>query len=132
MTTTIGQANGAQRALPRICIVDDDEAVGQALRLLVRSFGWQVESFPSALAFLAALQVPPDCLLLDLNMPEMNGAELLESLAARGVPIRTIMITAQKESPLLVRAEAAGARARLTKPFDDEALKTCIESVLAT
>ncbi|MCK9385624.1 MAG: response regulator [Nevskia sp.] len=131
MTMMNGQLNGERRAQPRICIVDDDEAVGQALRLLVRSFGWQAESFPSALAFLAALQAPPDCLLLDLNMPEMNGAELLESLAARGVPIRTIMITAQKESPLLVRAEAAGARAQLTKPFDDEALKTCIESVLA-
>lgn len=116
---------------PLICIVDDDEAVSTALRLLVRSFGWRAETFSSAPAFLASLTAPPDCLLLDLNMPQMNGAELLEALVQRGVEVRTIMITAQKESPLLVRAHAAGARAKLTKPFGDEELKRCIEAVLA-
>jgi len=116
---------------PLICIVDDDEAVGTALRLLVRSFGWRAEIYSSAPAFLDALAAPPDCLLLDLNMPRMNGAELLEALARRGMAVRTIMITAQKDSPLLARAHAAGARAKLTKPFGDEELKRCIEAVLA-
>jgi len=117
--------------LPNICIVDDDEAVRGALRLLVRSFGWQARSFSSAREFLEALpEGKPDCLLLDLNMPEMNGAELQERLASQGISIPVIVITGQKDLKLLARSRAAGARALISKPFQDEELKACIEQAL--
>jgi FixJ family two-component response regulator len=117
--------------LPNIYIVDDDDAVRFALRLLVRSFGWRARAFSSAAEFLDALPgEAPDCVLLDLNMPGMNGAELQEKLVSQGVSVPVIVITGQKDAKLLARSRAAGARALLSKPVQDEELKTCIERVL--
>jgi FixJ family two-component response regulator len=116
---------------PLVFIVDDDEAVRMATRLLARSFGWNARAFGSARELLDALpQGHPDCLLLDLNMPEMNGVELQLVLAARGILIPVVVITGQKDSPLAARSRAAGARAMLPKPFVDEELKRSVESVL--
>lgn len=116
---------------PLVFIVDDDEAVRSATRLLARSFGWNARAFGSAQEFLEALpQGMPDCLLLDLNMPEMNGVELQLVLASRGISIPVVVITGQKDSPLAARARAAGARALLAKPFFDEELKQSVEEAL--
>lgn len=113
---------------PTIYIVDDDEAVRAALRMLVMSFGWSARTFESGQAFLDALpQATPDCILLDLDMPGMNGAEVQESLQAKGIGIPVIIITGQKNSQLLSRARAAGACGMLSKPFHDEELKLLIE-----
>lgn len=113
---------------PLIHIVDDDDAVRSALRMLVMSFGWKARAFGSGQAFLDALpQAKPDCILLDLDMPGMNGAEVQESLQAQGIDIPVIIITGQKNSLLASRALAAGACGMLGKPFQDEELKLLIE-----
>ena len=117
---------------PTIFIVDDDEAVRSALRMLVMSFGWHVKAYPSGQSFLQALPLAaPDCILLDLNMPGMNGAEVQESMRAQGIDIPVIIITGQKDQQLLSRARAAGACGMLAKPFQDEELKHVIEQALA-
>ena len=116
---------------PTIFIVDDDEAVRGALRMLVMSFGWTARAFSSGQSFLDALpKSTPDCILLDLDMPGMNGAEVQESLQAQGVKVPVIIITGQKNSQLLSRARAAGACDMLSKPFQDEELKLVIERVI--
>lgn len=116
-----------------IHIVDDDEAVLSALQLLLRSFGCRVRSFASASAFLDALaqEAAPDCLLLDLDMPVMNGAELLEALKARQSGIPVIIVTGRGDTPLAARARQAGARDVLGKPFGEDELQCSIKQVIA-
>lgn len=125
------EAGPLPSSVPNIFVVDDDEAVRSAVRLLVRSFGWQAQAFGSARELLAELdESEPDCVLMDLNMPEMNGAELQEALAERGNRVPVVVITAARESSLLDRVRAAGARQVLRKPFGDVELKACLELVL--
>lgn len=135
--TRAGRRSGAAaphetgRRAPTIFIVDDDEAVRGALRMLVMSFGWSASAYESGQAFFHALRrVTPDCILLDLDMPGMNGAEVQESLRAQGIEIPVIIITGQKNPQLLARARAAGALGMLSKPFQDEELKRLIEHAI--
>lgn len=117
-----------------IDIVDDDEAVRTAMELLMRSYGWRARAYPSAQEYLedlARTADAADCLLLDLNMPGMGGAELLERLAARNVATPVIVVSGEAGSPLAARARRAGARAVLNKPFREEELKNEIEALLA-
>ncbi len=126
-----GVLRNAVAQAPTIYIVDDDEAVRLALRMLVISFGWKARAFESGQAFFDALpQGTPDCILLDLDMPGMNGAEVQESLQARRIEVPVIIITGQKNTQLVSRARAAGARDMLSKPFQDDALKLLIERTL--
>ncbi|HYW02900.1 MAG TPA: response regulator [Gammaproteobacteria bacterium] len=114
-----------------VYVVDDDDAVRDGVSLLLQAFGWPVESFASAGAFLDSY-VPRDrqCLVLDLHMPGMHGAELEEQLRAHGNDIPVIIVTAYKEDPLIRRARAAGAKRVLTKPFNDAELIESIETAL--
>jgi FixJ family two-component response regulator len=113
-------------------IVDDDEAVRQALGLLIRAVGWQPRLFASGAEFLQRVQAaPPHCVVLDLNMPGMNGAEVQERLAQRQCRLPVVAITAQPGSPLASRAAAAGVRTVLEKPLHDGALIAAIELALA-
>jgi two-component system, LuxR family, response regulator FixJ len=115
-----------------VYIVDDDPAVRGALALLVESSGWEVAAYPSAEAFLGAYRRgDADCLVLDLQMPGMNGVELQQELAARGIDIPIIVITAFSDHPLTLRAREAGALTILTKPFKHEALLRSIKQALA-
>jgi len=116
-----------------IYVVDDDDAVRDGVSLLLRAFGWPVESFPSASDFLARY-VPRDgqCLVLDLHMPGMHGAQLEEHLRDQGDEIPVIIVTAYREDPLLTRARAAGASRVLSKPFNDMELIENIEEALAS
>lgn len=109
-----------QRERPLIHVVDDDEAVRSSLTLLGEARGWAVRSYASANDYLAAPtsgDERPDCLVLDLQMPDMNGAELLESLKSSGDTVATIVLTAWPESELARRATEAGAREIISKPF---------------
>lgn len=115
-----------------IHIVDDEEPVRLALRLLLYSYGWAAQTFPSARDFLDALpeKGAPDCLLLDLNMPGMSGADLLEEMAERKLDIPTIIITGRQDPDLAGRALRAGAVEVLSKPLRDDELKSSIDRIL--
>jgi len=121
-----------RRQRRKFFVIDDDDAVRRAQSLLVRSFGWDVRDFASAELCLAALQDErPDCLLLDLNMPGMNGVELQEMLSAQSTAIPVVAMTGNVDSTLSSRARAAGATAVLAKPFDENEFKASIECVIA-
>ena len=116
---------------PIVLVVDDDEAVREALASLIRSVGLRVETFSSATAFLRH-KVPdaPSCLVLDVRLPGLSGMDLQRELAAanRGVPI--IFITGHGDIPMSVRAMKAGAVEFLTKPFRDQDLLDAIQEGL--
>lgn len=108
---------------PHVCIVDDDEAMREALVMLIESMGWEVDAFDSAEAFMDNYPARQDfCLILDLQMPGMSGADLLERLHGENRNIPVIVITAFPENNLARRALAAGALEVLTKPFNDQYL----------
>jgi FixJ family two-component response regulator len=117
-----------------IAIVDDDESVCRAVRRLVRSLAMDAETFSSGQDLLDLLDAmpsfQPDCLILDVQMPGMNGLEVQERLAACGNTFPVIFITAHDEVGVREKALAAGAVAFLRKPFNDELLiKTMREAL---
>jgi FixJ family two-component response regulator len=111
---------------PVVFVVDDDVSVRESLELLIRSAGWQPETFASAEDFLARSRIDgPSCLVLDVSLPNLNGLELQERIVDRaGVPI--VFITGYGDVPTSVQAMKAGAVEFLTKPFSDEVLLTAI------
>jgi two-component system response regulator FixJ len=103
-----------------IYIVDDDESVRDSARALLESYDLIVEDFASARAFLEGYETGRKaCLLLDLNMPEMDGLELLEWLRGREIGIPVIIVSAQNDADVQERARRAGAFAFFEKPVDD-------------
>ena len=114
-----------------ISIVDDDMAVREAIRTLVRSFGFNAVAFGSAELFLQSEVVPDTtCLITDLQMPGLSGLELQEELRSRGYRTPIIVITAYPDEKHRTRALNAGAVGFLTKPFSDEALIGCLTAAI--
>jgi len=106
-----------------VFIVDDDESVSRALRRLLLSAGYSVEAFTSAEDFLKNCRSKePACLVLDVQMPGLNGLELQERLAAAEIDVPIVFITGHGDIPMTVRAMKAGAINFIPKPFDDEDL----------
>jgi two-component system response regulator FixJ len=104
----------------RICIIDDDEAVRESLRVLLFASGYQTCQFDSADAFLAQDHPPNvDVYLLDLRMPGTDGMELHKMLIERESRVPVIFITGHGDIPLAVSAIQRGAFDFLTKPFED-------------
>jgi FixJ family two-component response regulator len=117
---------------PIVFVVDDDISVRESLELLIRSKGWQVETFVSAQEFLERPRAfVPSCLLLDVSLPGLNGLDLQKSIATERTEMPIIFITGYGSIPMSVQAMKAGAVEFLTKPFNDEALLTAIEAALA-
>ncbi|MGC1354253.1 MAG: response regulator [Xanthobacteraceae bacterium] len=115
-------------ASPRIAIVDDDPSVLKALARLLSTRALIATTFQSGKKFLASLEDEvPDCLILDLQMPEMTGLELHQDLGRRGVRIPTIIITARNEAEMCEQCTSAGAIAFLPKPINDASLFAAIE-----
>ena len=107
----------------RIAIVDDDASVRKALGRLLAASSFDIETYGSARDFLASLKTGrPDCLVVDLHMPELTGFDLQRHLARIGVRIPTIVITAYNEPGLRERCQSAGAAAFLLKPLDGSTL----------
>jgi len=103
-----------------VCIVDDDEAIRESLRLLLYASGLQSCAYESADVFLADEKPPVfDCMLLDIRMPGTDGLELFKILARRRVPYPVIFITGHGDIPLAVSAIKLGAYDFLTKPFQE-------------
>jgi FixJ family two-component response regulator len=111
---------------PIVFVVDDDVSVRESLELLIKSAGWQPETFTSAQEFLFHPRATvPCCLVLDVALPGLNGLELQQQLADRTeMPI--IFITGHGDVPMTVRAMKAGAVEFLTKPFNDDVLLSAI------
>ena len=118
---------------PIVWVVDDDESVRKALSRLIQSVGLDVETFPSAQAFLARdLSERASCLVLDVRMPGLNGLDLLEELRQAGLDIPVIFITGHGDVPMSVRAMKAGAVDFLEKPFNDQQLLDAIHQAIAS
>ena len=112
-------------------VVDDDESVRESLPDLLKEFGFEVQVFASAEAFLASDCVDSTrCLILDIAMPGMSGPELQRELALRQRPIPIVFITAQTDESVRRRMLERGAVECLNKPFSDTALQAAIEAAL--
>ena len=116
---------------PVISIIDDDESVREATKGLIRSLGYDAATFASAEEYLRSDCVSDSaCLITDLHMPGMSGADLQDRLIADGRRIPMIFMTAYSEEKVRVRVLDAGAFGFLRKPFDDEHLIECLDKAL--
>jgi two-component system, LuxR family, response regulator FixJ len=114
-----------------VYVVDDDDAVREAVRLLFRTADLEVEAFASAAAFLQHADLRRRCcVLLDIRMPGMTGTDLHDELRARGVRAPVIFITGHGDIPMAVEAMKKGAYDFIEKPFDDERLLTQVLGAL--
>ena len=115
---------------PMISIVDDDRSVRRALRRLVGSAGYVVETFASAREFLSSTpSTRSACLVLDIYLDGMSGFELQEQLAVDRVAIPIIFMTAHDDAATRERIRRSGAAEFLGKPFDGQALLDAIRRV---
>lgn len=116
---------------PLISIVDDDEAVCEATKSLMRSLGFLAETFSCAEDFLNSELVDRTaCLIVDVQMPGLSGLDLYRRLVASGKSIPTILITAYPDEGVRTRALNAGALSYLIKPFSEGDLLKCLHAVL--
>jgi len=122
---------------PIVCIIDDDEAIRESLRLLLFAEGLQSCSYESADAFLAEKSSPGfDCMLLDIRMPGTDGLELFSILNRKHLAYPVIFITGHGDIPLAVSAIKLGAYDFLTKPFQEgellEKIRGAIDQYLSS
>jgi len=116
---------------PIVYVVDADISVRESLHSLIRTAGWQAETFASARDFLSRPRISvPNCLILDAFLPDMTGLELQERVGAErsGTPI--IFLSGRCDIRTIVKAMKAGAMEFLTKPFDPEALLNAIRQAI--
>ena len=118
-------------AAPIVFIVDDDISVRESLELLIRSQGWQAETFESAKEFLDRPRVlVPSCLILDVSLPGLNGLELQKRVAVERTEMPIVFITGHGDVPMSVEAMKAGALEFLTKPLSQKVLVSAIRNAL--
>lgn len=115
-----------------VAIVDDDASVLTALSRLLGTCSYRTATYQSARAFLESLRhSTPQCLVVDMQMPEFNGLDLLHHLVRHGIRIPTIVITGHDEAGNRARCEAVGTRAYLLKPLHGDVLIAAIDAVAA-
>jgi len=113
---------------PTIAILDDDDGVRTSLVSLVRSLGYDVRSYGSALAFLNDQDIEdPDCMIADVQMPQMTGDQLQAKLIAADRIFPMIFLTAFPTEATRSRVMAAGACGYLGKPVDGDTIARCLE-----
>ena len=116
---------------PIVFVVDDDMSVRESLELLIRWAGWKPETFSSAQEFLSRpAPDAPSCLVLDVELPGLNGLDLQKRIAADRSEMPIIFITGHGDIPMTVQAMKAGAVEFLTKPFADDVLLEAIRQAL--
>jgi len=119
-------------SMPVIAIVEDDPLLARALERLLREEGWQPRRFDSAEAFLAGHDpAAPGCLLLDVQLPGLDGLALQRRLNGQAAPPAIIFLTGQGDIPMTVTAIKAGAVDFLTKPVDAARLVASVRAALA-
>jgi len=118
-------------AIPTVFVVDDDVSVRESLEMLLRYEGWRPEVFATAQEFLShPRSFAPSCLVLDVNLPGLNGLDLQKHIADDRADMPIIFITGYGDVPMTVRAMKAGAVEFLTKPFSDDVLLAAIRSAI--
>ena len=116
---------------PIVFVVDDDVSVRELLELMIRWAGWQPETFASAREFLSHPRVlAPSCLVLDVNLPDLNGLDLQKRVAGDRIDMPIIFITGYGDVPMTVQAMKAGAVEFLMKPFSDDVLLNAIRHAI--
>lgn len=108
---------------PIVYVVDDDVSVRRALSLLLKSYGFDVQTFARSGDFLACSHPKvPSCLVLDIRLPDINGLALQDAMAVRKLTIPIVFITGHGDIPMSVKGMKAGAIDFLTKPFSKKKL----------
>ncbi|MGF7006713.1 response regulator transcription factor [Aminobacter sp. BE322] len=117
----------------RVYLVDDDEAVREALAFLLSTYGIAAETFGDPATFLAHVdEKKPGVLVVDLRMPLVSGQQLHQKLGERGIDWPTIMITGHGDVAACRRAFKAGIQDFLTKPIDGEVLVDALQQAFAS
>ncbi|SNT27270.1 response regulator transcription factor [Sphingopyxis indica] len=110
-------------------IVDDEDAIRRSAGFMLKTSGYDVQTWPHGAAFLKEVRHAPDgCILLDVRMPEMDGLEVQQALLDRGVTMPVIVLTGHADVSIAVRAMKAGAVDFLEKPFEKAVLLGAIEA----
>ena len=118
---------------PHICVLEDDAAVRDSIRLMLERNGFSSRTFGSPNDFLLSRDLDGyDCLVIDLGLPGMSGLELLELLRARAYVIPAILIAASADPQLEPRANKAGVNALLLKPIAPKTLLEVLHSAIRT
>jgi two-component system, LuxR family, response regulator FixJ len=112
----------------KVFIVDDDPAVRDSLTLLMETAGYNVASFGSASEFLEACNGGHGCIILDVDMPDIDGPALQEELIRRGIQLPVIFLSGKGTIPITVRTIKAGAMDFLTKPMDGSILLSLVQA----
>lgn len=119
-----------------IAFADDDAAVCQAMKRLMNTLGMAAETFASGTEFVDRVEASPsfrpDCVILDVEMPDLNGLQVQAHLARKLPAVPVIFLTAADESWIRKQALASGAVAFLTKPVDADRLIEILRTVLNT
>jgi FixJ family two-component response regulator len=116
-----------------LAVVDDDADVRVALTRLVSSAGFAVETFASGAEFLRSIaDHRPDCLVLDLHMPDMSGFDVQSALALAHAAVPVVIITGHDTPESRARALHLGAKAYLCKPVNDAALLAAIDNAIGS
>lgn len=119
-------------AKPFIAVVDDDESFLRSLGRFLGSVGYTVKTFGSAREFLTSLpESTPQCLVLDIQMPEMTGLELRDRLAAQGSSVPVIFVTADDTPETRQRVHQAGSFGLILKPVDKQALLSAVAEAVS-
>jgi FixJ family two-component response regulator len=117
---------------PRVAVVDDDPFVLRGLRRLLGSANFEVETYQSGADFLMAIaDCEPDCVVLDLHMPQASGFDVQARLAHSGRSVPVVVITGDDTPEARSRALSLGASAYLCKPVDKKALLEAIAAAMA-
>lgn len=120
-----------QQIGPTVFVVDDDAAVRRSLTRLLRSAGWNAKAFSSAGDLLQQAPLTgPGCVLLDVQMPGMNGLELHEHLSKAGISLPVVFLTGKGDIPTSVYAMKHGAVDFLVKPVDEDVLFQALDQAI--
>ena len=134
LTAAPGRTAGALSMLdedPVVFVVDDDLSVRESLELLIRSAGWRPEICASAEEFIdRARPEVANCLVLDVNLPDLNGLDLQRLVSSDRAEMPIIFVTGYGDIPTTVKAMKAGAAEFLAKPLHDTTLLEAIEDAL--
>jgi FixJ family two-component response regulator len=126
------RVSGMPQTTPIVFVVDDDSAVRESLEILIPCGGWAVETFATAKEFFARQRPStPSCLILDLDLPDINGLDVQRQVADDGSIMSIVFLTDHADVPAVVQAMKSGAVECLTKPFVNSVLLSAIEEALA-